>query len=217
MRILIVEEPQWIEGNLLAQLAGHGFNAETAHGSLATARMVRESYDAVVVNPDVAGCEFTQLAAELEHRGVLLVHIREEAAGHSGQFGQFGLWADLPRPVSAQALIAKLQEHRRRRSTAVQLRLGSLEVDLEQHRAFRDEREIPLTILEFKLLVLLLTHAGQALSRTLIAERIWGKSEAMPSNAVDVAVMRLRRKVDAPGDAPLIQTIRGVGYSADLT
>ena len=212
MRILIVEEPQWIEGNLLSQLAAHGFHPDRAHGDDAMKLITREAYDAVIVNPRAAGADFAQLESELEHRGVLLVHISEAQS----RVGLFGGWSDLPRPVSSQALLGRLQEHRRRRSTAAQLRLGPLEIDLERHRASRDGREIVLTILEFKLLVLLVTHSGQALSRTLIAERIWGKSEAMSSNAVDVAMMRLRRKVDGPGDEPLIHTVRGVGYSADI-
>ena len=95
------------------------------------------------------------------------------------------------------------------------LELGAdadLEVDVLKHRAWRAGTRIDLTAKEFSLLALFMRRRGEVLSRTLIAEQVWDMNFDSDTNVVDVAVRRLRAKVDDPFARKLIHTIRGVGY-----
>ena len=92
------------------------------------------------------------------------------------------------------------------------LRLAGLELDLARRRAQRDGRRLDLTAKEFNLLVLLLRRQGQVLSRTTLAEQVWDMNFDSDTNVIDVAVRRLRGKLDDPFDAKLLHTVRGMGY-----
>ncbi|MDE3152838.1 MAG: response regulator [Gemmatimonadota bacterium] len=92
------------------------------------------------------------------------------------------------------------------------LRVGDLEIDLLRQRATRGGQPLDLTAREFALLALLARRRGEPLNRREIAAEVWGMPVDGDSNAIDVAVRRLRAKVDEPFDAPLVHTIRGVGY-----
>jgi two-component system copper resistance phosphate regulon response regulator CusR len=92
------------------------------------------------------------------------------------------------------------------------LRIANLEIDLIRHKAMRDGKRLDLTHKEFALLSLLARHKGEVLSRTLIAEQVWDMNFDSDTNVVDVAIRRLRRKVDDPFNQKLIRTVRGVGY-----
>ena len=87
-----------------------------------------------------------------------------------------------------------------------------LAMDLAQHKVARAGKEIDLTAKEFALLAFLLRHGGQVVTRTSIIENVWDMHFDSFSNVVDVLVNRVRNKVDAPFDRPLIHTVRGVGY-----
>jgi two-component system copper resistance phosphate regulon response regulator CusR len=102
-----------------------------------------------------------------------------------------------------------------RRGPARQLenmRIDDLEVDLIRHKATRAGRPLDLTPKEFALLSLFLRRQSEVLSRTLIAEQVWDMNFDSDTNVVDVAIRRLRRKVDDPYEKKFIHTVRGVGY-----
>ena len=92
------------------------------------------------------------------------------------------------------------------------LRLADLELDLARRRAQRGGRRLDLTAKEFSLLALLLRRQGQVLSRTTLAEQVWDMNFDSDTNVIDVAVRRLRSKLDDPFDAKLLHTVRGMGY-----
>jgi two-component system, OmpR family, copper resistance phosphate regulon response regulator CusR len=87
-----------------------------------------------------------------------------------------------------------------------------MEIDLLRRRVSRGGKRIEVTTKEFDLLSLLARRAGEVLSRTLIAEQVWDMNFDSGTNIIDVAVRRLRMKVDDPFEKKLIRTIRGVGY-----
>lgn len=95
------------------------------------------------------------------------------------------------------------------------LRIADLELDFLHHRVARAGRRVDLTQKEFALLSLLCRHRGEILSRTVIAEQVWDMNFDSDTNVVDVAIRRLRRKVDEPFPVPLIHTVRGAGYVLD--
>jgi DNA-binding response OmpR family regulator len=117
------------------------------------------------------------------------------------------------KPFAFEELLARLRVHLRRSGvSAGRLRVADLVVDPDAHAATRAGRPIELSAQEFSLLELLARHVGQVLTRDRILEHVWGYDAEPSSNVVDLYVHYLRRKVDQGFDAPLIHTVRGVGY-----
>jgi two-component system copper resistance phosphate regulon response regulator CusR len=123
----------------------------------------------------------------------------------------------LVKPFAFSELMARVGALLRRGAPAsaqpaTQLRLADLEVDLISRRAQRATQRLDLTAKEFKLLALLLRRRGQILSRTVLAEQVWDMNFDSDTNIVEVAVRRLRAKLDDPFPAKLLHTVRGMGY-----
>ncbi len=120
----------------------------------------------------------------------------------------------LVKPFAFSELLARVRALLRRgipRQPEV-FNLADRQVDVLRHRVQRGGTKLDLTPQEFALLSLLIRYAGEVLSRTLIAEQVWDINFHSDTNVVDVAIRRLRRKVDEPFDTQLIHTVRGVGY-----
>jgi two-component system copper resistance phosphate regulon response regulator CusR len=120
----------------------------------------------------------------------------------------------LVKPFAFSELLARVRSVLRRSPTQQPsiLRLADLEIDCLRFKAMRQGKRLDLTPKEFALLSLLARHTGEVLSRTLIAEQVWDMNFTSDTNVVDVAVRRLRRKVDDPFTQKLICTVCGVGY-----
>jgi two-component system copper resistance phosphate regulon response regulator CusR len=120
----------------------------------------------------------------------------------------------LVKPFAFSELLARVRSVLRRSPTQQPgvLRLADLEIDCLRFKVMRQGKRLDLTPKEFALLSLLARHTGEVLSRTLIAEQVWDMNFASDTNVVDVAVRRLRRKMDDPFTQKLIRTVRGVGY-----
>ena len=121
----------------------------------------------------------------------------------------------LVKPFAFPELLARLRALSRRAPLAVPmtlLQVGSLSLDTVAHVAERNGRTIELSTREFHLLEYLMRHAGRAVSRTALLQAVWGIDWDGASNVVDVYAGYLRRKIDLEGDAPLVHTVRGVGY-----
>jgi two-component system copper resistance phosphate regulon response regulator CusR len=120
----------------------------------------------------------------------------------------------LVKPFSFSELLARVRSLLRR-SASLQLEdltIADLQVDAIKHKVTRGSLRIDLTPKEFSLLMLLVQRRGEVLSRTFIAENVWDINFDSDTNVVDVAVRRLRQKMDDPFDKKLIHTIRGMGY-----
>ncbi|HEX2756655.1 MAG TPA: response regulator transcription factor [Candidatus Limnocylindrales bacterium] len=123
------------------------------------------------------------------------------------------------KPFDLPELIARIRAALRRAGGAAdgatELRIGTLIVDAAGRTVTREGADVPLTRTEFDLLTELVRHAGQVLSRDVLLDRVWGYDYLGDSRLVDVAIQRLRAKVEADPAAPeLIQTVRGAGYKA---
>jgi two-component system, OmpR family, copper resistance phosphate regulon response regulator CusR len=102
---------------------------------------------------------------------------------------------------------------RRSRNLAIEeLKFADLAIDQKRHQVTRAGQQIHLSAKEFALLQLLMEHQGEVLTRTFVAERVWGMMYDGDSNVVDVNIRRLRTKIDDPHAEKLIQTVRGRGY-----
>ena len=122
----------------------------------------------------------------------------------------------LVKPFAFSELLARIRSLLRRGHgrQPESYRLGDLTVDPIRHRTVRAGVDIPLTPKEFALLALLVRRQGEVLTRTLIAEQVWDMHFDSDTNVVDVAIRRLRQKIDDPFPQKLIHTVRGVGYVA---
>jgi two-component system, OmpR family, response regulator MtrA len=123
------------------------------------------------------------------------------------------------KPFEVPELVARVRAALRRAGRLPEegdrLHLGSVSIDVAGRTAERDGRDIPLTRTEFDLLTELTRHAGQVLSRDILLDRIWGYDYLGDSRLVDVAIQRLRAKIEAdPATPQLVVTVRGAGYKA---
>jgi two-component system response regulator MtrA len=123
------------------------------------------------------------------------------------------------KPFDLPELTARIRAALRRAGSGAgeetSLPFGPLAIDIAGRTVARDGADVPLTRTEFDLLLELVRHAGQVLSRETLLDRVWGYDYLGDSRLVDVAIQRLRAKVEADPAAPeLIQTVRGAGYKA---
>ena len=124
----------------------------------------------------------------------------------------------LVKPFSFLELLARLQalNRRGRKQEPMQLRIADLQIDLLARKAFRGATRIDLTAKEFALLAVLARRQGEILSKTAIAELVWDMNFDSNTNVVEVAIKRLRDKIDVPFSPKLLHTIRGMGYVMEL-
>ncbi|MEW5864478.1 MAG: heavy metal response regulator transcription factor [Pseudomonadota bacterium] len=217
MKLLIVEDDRNTASYLRKGLAEHGFTVDVAANGTDGAHLaLTGDYDLVVLDVMLPGRDGTEILEELRSRKrtpVLLLSARDKV---EDRVKGLELGADdyLVKPFAFSELLARVRAllRRGRAMEPEVLRVADLEVDPLRRRVARAGRRIDLTAKEFALLLLLVRRRGEALSRTLIAEQVWDMNFDSDTNVVDVAIRRLRAKVDDPFPDKLIHTIRGVGY-----
>ncbi len=218
MRILIVEEDPKMGAYLKQGLTEAGFRVELIRdGSEGLHSALTETYDLVVLDvvlPSLDGWSVLK-AIRQAGSGVPIMFL-----GARGQVGDrvkdLELGADdyLLKPFAFSEFVIRVRTLLRRGNSSEPdiLRVGDLELDLMRRRVTRAGTRIDLTVREFSLLDLLLRRQGEVLTRSLIASQVWSMNFDSDTNVVDVAVCRLRSKIDDPFDIKLIRTIRGMGY-----
>jgi two-component system copper resistance phosphate regulon response regulator CusR len=177
-------------------------------------------YDLVLLDLMLPGVDgFGVLAAIREHKRqlpVLMLTARDKIEDRVRGLEQ-GADDYLVKPFAFSELLARVGALLRRGNNGTAqpttvLSLADLEVDLLARRASRGTDRLDLTAKEFNLLTLLLRRRGQILSRTTLAEQVWDMNFDSDTNVVEVAVRRLRAKLDDPFPAKLLHTVRGMGY-----
>jgi two-component system copper resistance phosphate regulon response regulator CusR len=222
MRILVVEDETKAADYLQQGLAESGYVVDVARNGVDGLHMALElSYDAIVLDvmmPGMDGWQVLQKLREQDDVPVLFLTARGEL---EDRLKGLDLGADdyLVKPFSFAELLARLRTLLRRGPVRADqmLSLGDLRIDVLKRRVTRGTAKITLTNKEFTLLQYFVTHQGEVLSRSLIASMVWDMNFDSDTNVVDVAVRRLRQKIDDPfPDARLIHTVRGVGYRCEL-
>ncbi len=217
MRLLVVEDEKSTAAYLKQGLTEHGFVVDLAtNGTDGEHLALTGDYALVVLDVMLPGRSGWELIRELRARKdtpVLILSARDRI---EDRVKGLELGADdyLVKPFAFSELLARIRTLLRR-GKVVQpetLRVADLSLDPVKRRVTRAGKRIELTAKEFALLHLLMLHTGEALSRTLITEQVWDLHFDSDTNVVDVAIRRLRAKVDDSFDAMLIHTIRGVGY-----
>ncbi|MCX6348378.1 MAG: heavy metal response regulator transcription factor [Candidatus Aureabacteria bacterium] len=218
MRILVVEDEQKTAAYLRKGLSENGFVVDVAHqGEDGLHLALTAEYDLIILDVLLPDRDGWSLLAALRRSGrqvpVIFLTARDLV---QDRVKGLDLGADdyLVKPFAFSELLARVRSILRRgpaRQPEV-ARVADLEIDLVRRKASRGGTRLDLTPKEFLLLSLLVRRAKEPLSRTLIAEQVWDMFFDSDTNVVDVAIRRLRRKVDDPFPRKLIHTVRGVGY-----
>jgi two-component system copper resistance phosphate regulon response regulator CusR len=207
MRILVVEDEVKTGDYLQSGLMESGYVVDLA----------RNGAVLDVMMPEMDGWQVLEKLREHKDTPVLFLTARGQL---DDRLKGLNLGADdyLVKPFSFAELVARIRTLLRRsppRQDDV-LNIADLHIDVLKRRVTRGDNRIVLTNKEFALLHFFVTHQDEVLSRSLIASRVWDMNFDSDTNVVDVAVRRLRQKVDDPFDKRLIHSVRGVGYRCEL-
>lgn len=223
MRLLVVEDEHKTGDYLQKGLSEAGFQVALARSGLDGHHLaMTEEFDLIVLDvmlPDVDGW---RILASIKDAGkttpVLFLTARDSI---EDRVKGLELGADdyLVKPFAFAELLARVRTLLRRGAVSPgsdTLALGDLELDIAKRRAVRAGQRITLTNKEFALLELLVRRQGEVLPRSLIASQVWDMNFDSDTNVIDVAIRRLRAKIDDPFEPKLIQTVRGMGYKLEL-
>ena len=220
-RVLVVDDEESITQLVSTVLRYEGFQVETAGDGGAAVKLARAFQPDIVVLdvmlPDLDGFEvYRRLANGSARVPVLFLTARDST---EDRVHGLTLGADdyVGKPFSLEELVARVRAVLRRtrdgHDDGAVLRYADLELDEEAHEVTRGGRLIELTPTEFNLLRYLLANAGRVVSKAQILDHVWRYDFGGDSSVVETYISYLRKKVDGGGDEPLIQTVRGFGYS----
>ena len=220
MRVLVVEDEAKIANALRQGLEGEHYEVVLARtGEDGFFRASAEAFDLIVLDVMLPGRNGLEILRALRQRGtatpVLMLTARDgvedRVLGLDGGADDY-----LVKPFAFPELLARIRAllRRGRPDQALRLQVGPLEMDLVTRRVSRGDRELQLTTREYELLQYLMRHHGHLVSREMLAQDVWKETtRATPlDNVIDVHIARLRKKVDTDPHAPLIHTVRGVGF-----
>jgi heavy metal response regulator len=217
VRVLVVEDEVRVRSFLVRGLEEAGFAVDAAgSGDEALRLAFVHPYDAILLDLMLPGKDGLSVLRELRAGGratpVLILSARDDLPDRVRGLDA-GADDYLPKPFAFAELLARLRALLRRgtaRASAIQV--ADLNVDLVTRKVQRAGKNIDLTAKEFALLEYLARHAGEVVTRTMIAEHVWDMNFDSFSNVIDVYIRYLRRKIDEPFEPKLIHTRRGVGY-----
>ena len=217
MRILVVEDEQKLGEYLVKGLSESGFVVDLARTGIEGRDFaLAGDYDLVVLDvmlPGIDGFAVLDSLRKSKSMPVLMLTARDDVADRVRGL-QGGADDYLAKPFAFSELVARIQALLRRGKLheVTHYVLKDLSLDMTARRAVRGGRRLDLTAKEFALLALLMRRQGNVLSRTLLAEQVWDMNFNSDTNIVEVAIRRLRSKMDDPFDEKLLHTVRGMGY-----
>ncbi|MBD7977396.1 heavy metal response regulator transcription factor [Serpens gallinarum] len=217
MRILVVEDEVKTADYLRKGLSESGYRVEVALNGLDGQQLIQtQAFDLIILDvmlPGLDGWQLLQNIRQTSQTPVLFLTARDAV---EDRVKGLELGADdyLVKPFSYAELLARVRTLLRRgppRESA-EFQVADLQLDLLRRQVTRQGERINLTNKEFALLHLLMSREGEVLSRAFIAAQVWQMNFDSDTNVVDVAIRRLRAKVDDPYPQKLIHTVRGMGY-----
>ncbi len=219
MRILIVEDEAKTAAFLTKGLKENGFSVDVAENGVDGLNSLEQvDYDLAILDvmlPLLDGWSILSVLRSKDIQTRVLLLTARDSVEDRVKGLELGADDYLVKPFSFSELLARIHTLLRRgTATEIQkIKCADLEIDAIKHRVTRNDVRIDLTPKEFQLLLLMARRPGEVLSRTVIAEQVWDMNFDSDTNVVDVAIRRLRNKVDDPFEDKLIHTIRGVGYA----
>lgn len=225
MRLLLVEDQTMAASYIAKGLKESGFVVDVAHTGVDGLHcLLSYEYDLAILDvmlPGMNGWKVLDLARQAEKvTPVMFLTARDEIEDRVRGL-ELGAEDYLIKPFSFSELLARVRVILRRGIAHPAggdegvLQISDLQLDTRRYRAWRNGRRIELTQKEFQLLSLLMRRRGEVLSRTVLAEQVWDMNFDPDTNVIDVAVRRLRNKIDDGFPLKLLHTIRGAGYVLD--
>ena len=218
-RVLIVEDQKKLLQSLKRGLEEEGYEVATAmNGEEGYYLATTGAPDAIVLDLMLPGRDGLKVLRDLRSQGylrpVLILTARDAVEDRVAGLDS-GADDYLVKPFAFAELLARLRALLRRDVSGRELilRADDLEIDLLARRVVRAGVELDLTKREYELLEYLVRHKNSAVTRDMIAREVWKEVTGSPTNAIDVYVTLLRKKVERPGARQLIHTVRGVGYA----
>jgi two-component system, OmpR family, copper resistance phosphate regulon response regulator CusR len=223
VKILLIEDEQKTSTYVSRALKELGFSVDLADNGIDGAHLAIElDYDVIVLDvmlPGQDGYEVIKQLRNIKQTPVLMLSARGSVDERVKGL-RHGADDYLSKPFSLIELVARIQALLRRRPSdgadITQIQIHDLHLDLLARRVTRAGVRLDLTAKEFSLLSLLGRHQGEILSKMMIAEQVWDMNFDSDANVVEVAVKRLRDKVDKPFTTKLLHTVRGMGYVLEL-
>jgi two-component system, OmpR family, response regulator len=217
MRLLVVEDDSDLRRVLTNGLREEGYVVdESEDGEDAVFQASLTPHDVIVLDVGLPSQDGFAACREMRDHGVkaaiLMLTARD---GLRDKIGGLDAGADdyLTKPFEFEELLARLRALLRRGGSSAVLTVGDLCLDPSSGRVERAAKVIPLSTREYTLLEFLMRHPDEVLSRARIAQAVWPEDAGFDSNVVDVFVSYLRKKIDKPFGAPLLHTVRGMGYA----
>jgi two-component system OmpR family response regulator len=218
VKVLVIEDDNETAAQIVDELTRHGYDVDREpDGPAGLHRASTAAYDLITLDRLLPELDGLAIVETLRRNGVNTPVLVLSAVGEMDERVR-GLRAGgddyLTKPFAFAELCARVDALLRRspepRDTV--LRVDDLELDLLSRSARRGRRSLDLLPREFRLLEYLVRHEGDTATRAMLFEHVWGYRFDPRTNLIDVHVGRLRRKVDGPGEPPLIRTVRGIGF-----
>ncbi|MGN2614016.1 heavy metal response regulator transcription factor [Aliivibrio fischeri] len=224
MKLLIIEDETKTGEYLKKGLTESGYTVDLSQdGADGLYNATTNQYDLIILDvmlPKLNGWQILQTLRNCENDTPIIMLTAKDQIDDRVKGFELGANDYLIKPFAFAELKARVENALRAKSvishpSSNELVLHDLKLDLLKRTATRNQDNITLTAKEFSLLELFMRKQGEVLSRTTIASLIWDMNFDSDTNVIDVAVKRLRSKIDKPYDTPLIHTVRGMGYKMD--
>ncbi len=221
MRILLAEDERDLNRVIVKKMKAEGYYIDSCYdGKEALDYFKLSNYDVAIVDvmmPHMDGFQLVSTIRDMNiHTPVIFLTARDTVEDKVKGL-DLGANDYVVKPFSFKELMARIRVLSRKPTSEGSgnsniYKAGDLTLDMSSHRVTRNGDEIYLTVKEYALLEFLIRNKGQVLSREQIEDNLWNVESGSGSNAVDVYIRYLRKKVDDPYEVKLIRTVRGVGY-----
>ncbi|MCZ8255391.1 MAG: heavy metal response regulator transcription factor [Inhella sp.] len=223
MKVLVIEDEQRLAAYLRQGLIEASYSVEVAHNGIDGLHLATTGlYDLLLLDrmlPGIDGIALLKAFRATHRTPVLMLTARADVEDRVAGL-QAGADDYLVKPFAFPELLARVQALLRRHGrdesaqngTTAPFQVADLELDLLRRKVTRQGQRVDLSAKEFNLLTLLMRRRGEVISRTEIASLVWDMNFDSDTNVVEVAVRRLRAKVDVPFERALLHTVRGMGY-----
>lgn len=225
MKILLVEDQAIASEYIAKGLKEQGMIVDVAiNGPDGLHYLLTNEYDLAILDvmlPGLSGWDILEVTRKAGKQTTVMFLTARDSVEDRVQGLELGADDYLIKPFSFSELLTRIRVIQRRqieplKPEATVLRIANLELDLFKYQVYRQGDRIELTPKEFSLLSLLMRRSGEVLSRIILAELVWDMNFDSGTNVVDVAIRRLRTKIDDPYPIKLLHTIRGAGYVLEL-